>query len=84
MKQEDFTILQLASQADPQLCEDITALFDNKTMLTTTVTLVGIIGFTACQGPEKEANEFIETMINLLRETVKAHYSKKPEGTLIQ
>lgn len=81
---QEFDAIQLAAQADPELCEQITAMFDGKTMLSTTVTLVGIIAFTACQGPEKEANEFIETMIKLLRETVKAHYSKKPEGTLIQ
>lgn len=81
---EQFNLLELASQADPELCVEVTKLFEGKTMLSTTVTLVGIIAFTACQGPEKDCNEFLDTMINLLRETAKAHYSKKPEGTTLQ
>lgn len=81
---DEFDFVGLAKEADPQLCEDITSLFDGKTMLSTTVTLVGIIAFTACRGTEKDANEFAETMIELLRATIAANYSKKPEGTPLQ
>lgn len=80
----EIDLVGLAKHVDAELGEQITALFHGKTMLATSVTMIGAIAFTCCQGTEQEANEFAESMIALLRGTIAANYSKKPEGAILQ